>query len=324
MFCRTDGLEVVVSDLAGGGGGHNTRRLAWGLDLSRPEVTSAEEIEEFRRNSAQTFGFQQDGLDYWLDEKPEVLKRYRAWADSLWVRDADEAANKRAPSVAIMYVYAMTGFQSGLEYGLNIESRGLTQEQLLAQMALAFRYVGPRGMATIAAAARNHVWVEPQQPFSWPAGWAPDPDAFKSGVDFSDPAASAEDVEKIVAWYERWLGEVPRHVGFLARYRPELLKASRSRFENTLRLLPKQTDPYSQIQIDILRGYRDGIREGVLLARGFGLSRSQVLEAIGWGTFYGGNQSLGLVDEVAGDILATWPNQAVVPELASVSRQTTT
>jgi hypothetical protein len=45
----------------------------------------------------------------------------------------------------------------------------------------------------------------------------------------------------------------------------------------------------------------------MLLARGFGVTKPQILEAIGWGAFYGGHESLNLVDQVAGDVLDAWP-----------------
>ena len=45
----------------------------------------------------------------------------------------------------------------------------------------------------------------------------------------------------------------------------------------------------------------------MLLARGFGMTKDQVLEAIDWGTFYGGTDAIGLVEEVAGDVLDAWP-----------------
>jgi hypothetical protein len=286
----------------------HTRSLAWGLNLDEPDVTSAEEIEEFRRVSAAQLGMQQDGLDFWLDTSPDVLKRYRLWAHKLRVMEDDESPNKWSPSgIAIMYTYAMTGFEDGIRYSLHGMNRTMTKAQILEQMALVFRYSGPRGMFTLARAAREHAWREPTDPVRWPKGWGPDPEAFKSGADFRSPGVSQQDVDQIVAWYERWLTEVPRHISFLARHRPELLKAYRNRYENTLRVLPKQTEPWALLQISIQRGFAGGIREGMLLARGFGVSRAQILEAISWGTFYGGHESLNLVDEVAGDVLDSWP-----------------
>jgi hypothetical protein len=287
---------------------HN-RGLAWGLDLTHPEVTTPEEIAEFRRISGNQLGMQQDGLDFWLDEQPEVLKRYRAWADKLRIRQADESPNKwSANGVGIMYVYAMTGFEDGLRYGIQGANRRMTKAQCLEQFALVFRYGGPRAMAALARAARDHQWHAPEEPVVWPGGWAPDPEAFHSGADFSSPTTTASDTRKIVEWYERWLGEVPRQIRFLAKHRPELLKAFRSRYENTLRVLPKQTEPHVLIQISMTRRAGDGIREGVLLARGFGMTKDQVMEAIDWGTFYGGTDAMGLVEETAGDVLDNWPS----------------
>jgi len=286
---------------------HN-RTLGWGLNLDEPEVTTQEEIDEFRRVSAGQLGVQQDGLDYWLDVKPEVLKRYRLWADTLRVRQPDESPNKySATGVAIMYVYSMTGFEQGLKYGLLGANRMLTKDQVLEQVALVFRYAGPRGMATMGKAASEYEWREPTHPAEWPTGWGPDPDAFKSGASFKSREASADDIRKILDWYDRWLGEIPRHVSLLARTSPDTLKSYRARYENTLRLLPKQTEPWGLLQINIQRGFGAGIREGMLLGRAFGISKPQIIEALNWGTFYGGNESLALVDEVAGDVLDSWP-----------------
>src|SRR5258706_6606207 len=111
----------------------------------------------------------------------------------------------------------------------------------------------------------------------------------------------------MVAGYEGGLGEVPRHIRFLAKHRPLLLKAYRSRYENTIRLLPKQTEPYALIQVSMTRRAADGLREGILLARAFGMTKDQVMEAIDWGTFYGGIDMIGPGGEGAGGVLGSWP-----------------
>lgn len=285
------------------------RTLAWGLNLSEPDVTTQEEIDEFRRISNAQLGIQQPGLDFWLDTRPDVLKRYRAWADLLTVRDADEAPNKWKPNgIAILYLYAMANFEDGIRYSLyGMNHQGLTREQILEVWALVFRYAGPLGMASIAKIARSYTPPAATRAVKWPEGWVPDPEAFRSGADFRSAAASPEDTQKILAWYERWLGEVPKHIRLLARHRPDLLKIFRSRYENTLRVLPKQIEPYALLQISMLHCNGHGIREGMLLARGFGVTKPQILEALSWGTFYGGVPALGLVEDVAGDVLNSWP-----------------
>jgi alkylhydroperoxidase/carboxymuconolactone decarboxylase family protein YurZ len=288
-----------------------SRGLAWGLNLHEPDVTTTEEIEAFRRISAEQLGMQQDGLDFWLETRPDVLKRYRLWAHHLRMPEANETPNQwSATGVYTMYLYAITGFEDGVRYGLFGMSKTMTKEQIFEQMALVFRYAGPRGMSTLAKAATENDWAPPVTTAKWPPGWAPDPDAFKSGADFSSPEASDADTRKILEWYERWMGEIPRHVRLLARHRPELLKVYRNRYENTLRVLPKQTEPWALLQISIHRGVASGIREGMLLARAWGVTKRQILEAISWGTFYGGSESLSLVDEVAGDVLDAWPQSS--------------
>jgi hypothetical protein len=188
--------------------------------------------------------------------------------------------------------------------GLN---RTLSKAELLELFALAFRYVGPRGMAVIAEAVRDHPWQEPERPVRWPVGWAPDPEAFKSGIDFSTPDLSDAERRLVEDWYMRYLGEIPDHISFLARNRPALLKAYRNRFENTLRLLPKQVEPYVLIQNSVERTFPRGLREGILLARGFGMSKIDVLEALSWGTFYGSSPALDLVDQDLTEIIDAWP-----------------
>jgi hypothetical protein len=287
------------------------KELGWGLNLDRPEVSTQEEIDTFRRVADFVFGKQQDGLDYWLDEKPEVLKRYRAWAGAMYIpRAAGQPANTWAASgVVALYRYANTGFDPGLAYGIHVRTRNMTKAQILEEVELVFRYCGPRGMEALARALRAQTFPEaPSNPVTWPAGWAPDPDAFRSGVDFSSREATPEDVRKIVDWYDRTLGEVPRHIRFLARHRPDVLKTYRSRYENTLRLLPKQTEPWALLQISMLNRDAGRIREAMLLARAWGITKPQVLEAISWGTFYANQGTLDLVDEVAGDIVDAWPS----------------
>lgn len=285
----------------------HARRLEWGLDLSHPEVTTQAEIDEFRRVSSKQLGIQQAGLDFWLDENPEVLKRYRRWADTLRINTPDKQPNSYSGSgITIFINYANHGFRDGLKYSMLGMNRFLTRVELLEVFALAFRYVGPRGMALIGEVARQQTFTEPALPAAWPPGWGPDPDAFKSGVDFSTLTLTDEERQKIEAWYLRYLGEVPGHVQLLARHRPEMLKTYRGRFENTLRLLPKQLEPSVLIQTSVERAFPDGIREGVLMGRGFGMSKADVLEALSWGTFYGTVPALDAAHAVVADVLDAW------------------
>jgi hypothetical protein len=128
-------------------------------------------------------------------------------------------------------------------------------------------------------------------------------------MDFSRPEATKADLDALEDWYVATIGEVPRHARFLRRNRPDLLKAHRNRYENAIsESLPKQMLPYLLLHYDIYRGFADGIRENLLLARAFGLTKGQVLDAISSSVLHAGSAGLNQVDSVAADILATWPS----------------
>jgi hypothetical protein len=282
--------------------------LGWGLNLDNVAETPPEEIAEVRRTTLEQFGEPQEAFEYWLDTDPSVFKRYRRWADTLRFRDpADPPSAFTFATIGNVISFGATGFEHGLRYTTHLMARSLTRDEIDEVFALAFRYVGPRGMATIGRVASAMRWPErPVTPAAWPAGWGPDPDAFRSGADFGTRVPSAEDTRRIVAWYERWMGEVPGHVAFLARHRPDVLKAYRERYETTLVRLPKQAEPYTQVQVGVQRGNRDAIRQGIRLGKAWGMSRGQVLEALTWGSFLVGADALDLVNEVAGPLLEAW------------------
>ena len=148
-------------------------------------------------------------------------------------------------------------------------------------------------------------------------GWASDPAAFDSGLDFSSPHMSPDELRSVQDWYENTLGEIPPHVKFLAANRPDLLKAYRQRFENCVRELPKQIVPTTLLHYNVIRGSASGIRDNVLLARAFGVSKELVLNTIGSASL-NGIEGLDLVRDSAADIFANWnpahPSPAEPPD----------
>src|SRR5262249_48908506 len=140
---------------------------------------------------------------------------------------------------------------------------------------------------------------------TWPAHWNVDAAAFSSGIDFSSIDLLPNELELIEGWYEETCGEVPRWVGFLAEHRPQLLKVYRNRFEHSVReAMPKQMFPFLQLHFNTLRGFQEGIREAVLMGRGFGMTRDDLLDAILWAWVYGGPAAISIVEEAAGDVLS--------------------
>jgi hypothetical protein len=281
-----------------------------GLDLSNPDLTTEEEKRAFKAAYASVLGRSHDGLNFWLDHDPSVLKRYRRFAEAMVPNYEDEPYSVGV--TAYLAVYALTGFADGVRYLVQVnQNRGFSKAQNLEAIALAFLHIGPRGMETVAHALRDFEWIEePETPAAFPPGWKADPDAFASGLDFTKTELSQAEERSLVSWYERTLGEVPSYARLLLKHQPALLKAYRDRYENTLKTLPKQFMSTSLLCLNATRGNREGIRENLLLGRALGVSKSALMKMIAYGTLYGGIESLSVVEATAGDLLDTWPDEA--------------
>jgi len=143
----------------------------------------------------------------------------------------------------------------------------------------------------------------------FPPNWSFDPGVFDSGMDYTAKEASEQDLRSLTDWYERVLGEVPRHARFLAEHRPDLLKAYRNRYEHAIKeSLPAQMLPFLMLTYNAVRGFRDGIRENALLGKALGMTRPQLLNAICLAELHGGAEVFDIVTEAAGDVLAQLPD----------------
>ena len=261
---------------------------------------------EFQELYKQTIGRKHTGLDFWADHRSEVLKPYRAFVDASVPNDIP--AQGIFTGFSFLALYGLLGYEEGVIYTVDGWQRlGFSKSHILECVSAAFLHTGPRGMDTIAAALTDYAWIEPEGSPALPDGWAGDAEAFLSGLDFSSSVMSVEEIRALEAWYLRWLGEVPRYVRFLARHRPELLKAYRYRFEHCLVDVPKQFMPCSLLHYNVVRGFGQAIRENVLLCRGFGVTKSQALRTVFSALIYAGIEGLSIVDEVAGDVFDTWP-----------------
>lgn len=276
-----------------------------GLDLTNVSGVSQDEVEAFHAFYGQTLGHAHSGLDFWLEHGVETLKRYRAFSDVATPNNYE--SSRKVFVFGFLPWYAIIGYDVGVRYLLHIRQRmGLTKEQILEGIAMAFLVIGPAGMETISRSLKDFEWITPETPASFPDGWAPDPDAFRSGLDFSQEEITPAEMRLLEDWYLRTLGEVPPYVRFLNRQRPALLKAHRSRYENCLKLLPKQMMPTTMLHYDVIRGFQDGIRENVLLARAFGVTREITLNTIGSALIMGGMSATSIIERAAGDVFDSW------------------
>src|SRR5579871_2040945 len=249
-----------------------------GLDLSNIAVVTDAERANFRQFYDRMLGRGHPGLEFYLNNVPDAMKRYRAFADAATPRNLD--TDRRVGGFGFMTYYALTGYVEGVRYLVYIQQQlGLTRSQIMEGLAIAFLHGGPRGSETIASALQDFPWIEPTTVAQFPHGWAPDPEAFRSGLDFSVKELSADELRMLEAWYDRYLGEVPAYVRLTARHNPVFLKAYRHRFETLVHELPKQVVPATLLHYNVSRAHPAGIRENVLLARGFGMSKDDTMRA---------------------------------------------
>jgi hypothetical protein len=159
-----------------------------GLDLADPDSITPEEIAAFRDYYDRVKGASMPALEFWLEFRPDVLKRYRAG-----VRQTTREEERDHPllhAMAMRHFYAVTGYEDGLAYEVKLcHQGGATKAEVLDLLAVAFIHGSPRDMRFVAsgASAQLRDWVEPPLSDRWPAGWSFDPDAFRSGADSPHP-----------------------------------------------------------------------------------------------------------------------------------------
>jgi hypothetical protein len=273
-----------------------------GLDLSTPTELKPEEADAFRAHYATQFGHSLDGLNWWLDANPEVLKRYRLYCSlSLPLKPA-------MTGNGTLTFYALMGHVVGVRYVLHSwRARGVNRAQANEMLAMAFVHAGPRGMETIAEAHQGIVFDEVVEvPAQAPEGWAADIDSFRSGMDFSTVDLDAADKAKLYDWYLRTIGEIPPYVRFMAEHRPRLIKTHRARIENMLYVLPKQMWPTTMLYYHVMSRVAEGIRENVLLCKAWGVSKQDTLDTIGNALVYGQMEAATMIQNEAGDVFDGW------------------
>lgn len=297
--------QIELSELRKVSGGFDPASGNWvhrGLDLSKPTEITQREIDDFRGHYATQFGLPLEGLDWWLDQNPEVLKRYRLYCSlTLRVKPAVMGGGTLA-------YYMLMGYVRGARYVMySFLNDGLSKGQALEMIAIAFVHAGPRGMQCIAEAMEGLDFLDsPEIPATFPEGWTVDLEAFRSGLDFSNPFLSEPEKAALYNWYLRTSGEIPPYVRFMAEHRPSLLKTHRARIENMLYYLPKQVWPTAMLYYHVMSRVAEGIRENVLLCKAWGVTKSDTLDVIGNALVYGQMEAASMVQREAGDIFDGW------------------
>ena len=250
-------------------------------------------------------GAPQSGFDFLIEHNPRALKTYRYYATA--VQAPYRNPRFQASAFGGLGYYGYIGFDEGVRYiVVPLLRSGFSKAQVMEGMSLAFMVGGTYALVTIGRALKDFRWPEKAEAApDFPKGWAPDPAAFDSGLDFSTREVRPGEIEKVIGWYERTAAWVPSWVRFYARHNPAALKGWRYRYEKALVTLPKQILPLSLLFGAARLEQKEAIRENVLVARAFGVELDDVIQSLGVTAVYG-TEKVGLAYQAAGDVLDDW------------------
>jgi hypothetical protein len=225
---------------------------------------------------------------------PAALKRSRRQIAMVAVPGED------VPSLVLnmLHSYVKLANPSGILYELiHARAAGHTKAEVMAVIDAGFLHGGPFGANAAAKLGERFMWEWQGDPtttvYNWPDGWKPDASVFECGLDMSNDDLSAAEHDGIRAWYERVCGEIPVHVDFFGRHNPRLLKATHYRWIKAFGdVLPAKFAATFELQTAALTGDPVGLRLGVKLAHGLGLTQGQVMTVAGWASVFGGPAGL--------------------------------
>jgi hypothetical protein len=241
----------------------------------------------------------------WLENRPDMMKLHHRVLPN-FRRDLPELVFLM--SIGQLQTYIFLDWEIGITNEFKVmQTQGISKAQLMEIVMTAQVYAGIRGLEAVYRATWPFIRDYQDRPelAKFPDGWAPDPAAFKAGLDTSTLELTDADRKALNDWYMNNGGEIPKWVTFMAKHRPEFLKAYRLRWEGIFRgALPKQCMPWLMIYHNVVNGYRDGLREAALLGKAWGLSRDWLLMGvIASAYYYTGFEGLNMVEEAIGDIL---------------------
>jgi hypothetical protein len=280
-----------------------------GLNLDNIDETSQEEIEaELVRTlrPRQTL-YETSSYMVMLDYRPDFATLHRRAARVM----ASTPSGTLLNSLGHLYVYINTGWEIGIYNTFrSCQVQGVTRGQLLEVVMAAQVSAGMVGLECVYRAVSGILrdFRDRAEPAQFPAGWAPDMPAFKSGLDLSTQHATAADLEAVNSWYIRTIGEIPKSIAFAAEHDPDFLKAYRAKWEGAFRgALPKQLMPYLMLRYATVCGFRDGIREAAMLCRAWGVTKQHVVHAVIAAAYYkNGMDVIHVAQDALADVFATW------------------
>jgi len=253
-----------------------------GLDLTRPgEITP----EEVNRNLVSVWSWRGPLYELYanslmLDYAPDFAKLHR-WGSDFFGRPV--VSNVVLLSSQNILSYMMFGWETGILNEFHtLRRNGMKKQQIMELVMFSQLYAGMRGLGHVYRAVGDLLpaWQDPEQPAPFPQGWAPDPDAFKCGLDLTTRRLTDADRRNLTDWYERTIGYLPDSVAFGIEHHPEFVKVNRAKWEVALKTVPKQLAPYLMLRHHTITGSREGLREAALLARAWGVTPQLIVQGI--------------------------------------------
>jgi hypothetical protein len=223
------------------------------------------------------------------DLRPEALKAYRRAIETTVGSEGFESGLGGASVLTWLHTYTVLAYREGILYEIiSARYRGATKAQVADTLSIAWLHSGTVGITAAAEAAKEYMqsWDEsdPAPGMAFPDGWAADPDAFRAGLDFSNMNAITDaELRSLEEWHLRVQGSVPDYVTVLARHYPVLLKVFRARYETVLTecVLPKEMIPVLFMSTAAAKQNADALRRSAIMAKTFGVTKSQALHALG-------------------------------------------
>jgi hypothetical protein len=285
-----------------------------GLNLSVLDETTRVEIDTYlgvmRRSHAPLYEMTSNAL--WLDSRPDFVKLHRRGA-RIFGRVDGVLDPVRGPltGLSLLFDYILLGWEDGILNQIDsLKFRKISKAQIMEIVMAAQIWGGMKSLQCVYRAANVYLreYQDSPTPALFPPGWAPDADAFKSGLDLSTLEFTGSDQANLWNWYQRTVGKVPRSVQFAATYNPAFLKAYRLKWENALRgALPKQMMPMLMLRNCAITGRREGMREAALLAKAWGVARPWIVYTVTHMAYYFiGLEGLYAAEDALGDLLADW------------------
>jgi hypothetical protein len=280
-----------------------------GLDLTRIGDITQEEIDANLTSVWRWRGplYEMYANSLMLDFAPDFAKLHR-WASDMYGRPRIE--NVICLSLQNIHSYIFLGWETGILNEFHtLRRNGMTKAQLMELVMFTQLTAGMRGLGHVYRAVGDllPVWGETPDSAPFPEGWAPDPGAFKCGLDLTTRQMTPVDIANLTGWYERTIGYVPDSIAFGLKHHPEFVKVHRAKWETSIRTLPKQVAPYMTLRHMAMVGNKEGLREAALLAHAWGVTKERIILGItGTAFYFTGFEGLYAVNEAIGDLLEQW------------------